>query len=76
MVYSFDGELQRPFTVPPAPWKLRADLVKQQVDGVIPQGQADICELRTPTRSIRGTAAHPLLVVRRETRASAREHTY
>ena len=72
-VYSFDGHLNK--VRGRTPLELHARLVKRKVLAVIPQGQQPLYELRTATRTIRGTADHPVLVVARQ-KTGTRFYTY
>ncbi len=73
-VYSFDGHIQKAHARTTR--KFHAALVKREVLAVIPQGKAKIYELRTATRSIRGTADHPILVLQRTKQNSSRLYDY
>ncbi|MGQ9469473.1 MAG: P-loop NTPase [Nitrososphaerales archaeon] len=70
LVYSFEGRLYKE-----RKWNLDAELVKRKVLGVIPQGMAGVWELRTNGRTIRGTADHPILALRK-TLQKNRFYTY
>ncbi len=72
-VYSFDGYLNKARSK--TPLELHAALVRRRVLSVIPQGRANIVQLRTSTRSIRGTVDHPILILHR-TKRSSRLHDY
>ena len=72
-VYSFDGNVAR---AGKSGWKMKAQLVTRRVISMIPQGRARIYELKTATRTIKGTEDHPLLVLRRKKRKNSRYHHY
>jgi len=74
LVYSFDGHFNK--SGARSPRELHAALVRRKVLRVIPQGKAQVWELRTMTRSIRGTADHPVLVVCRRTQPHSRYLDY
>ncbi|MCS6903162.1 MAG: P-loop NTPase [Candidatus Bipolaricaulota bacterium] len=74
LVYSFVGHItQRQGKVPR---RLEASLVERPVVAVIPQGKAAVYELKTSTRSIKGTADHPVLVLKRLRDARSRGYRY
>jgi len=69
-VYSFDGHLNK--VGHKSHLEMHASLIKRKVLAVIPQGKTEVYELKTPTRSIKGTEDHPLLAIRRSKRRSSR----
>jgi Mrp family chromosome partitioning ATPase len=73
-VYSFSGQLTKKGGK--SPRQMDAALVKRKVLAVIPQGKAQVYELRTPTRCIRGTADHPILVLHRSRQGLSRFYGY
>ncbi len=73
-VYSFDGNVTKDRHK--SPWKLHGGLVKRKVLAMVPQGKAKVYELKTSTRSIRGTEDHPLLVLRRVRKGVTRYYDY
>jgi Mrp family chromosome partitioning ATPase len=73
-VYSFDGHFNKARYK--SPWELHAALARRRVLAVIPQGKATVYQLKTATRSIRGTEDHPILAVRRSKRENTRFYHY
>lgn len=74
MVHSFDGGIFREGSRPT--WRLRGDLVRRKILAMIPQGKAQVYALKTATRTITGTADHPILVLTRTKKENRRQHHY